>query len=99
MKYDAELPATISRQQSGSAGPEQWKYSCPRSGPHQHTTHKHSTPPGSNCKTIICSPAAAGSAAAGSAVAGLAVAGPAVTGPQLVVQLAAGVGIGVVGMI
>ena len=56
--------------------------------------HKHSTSPGSNCKTIICSPAAAGSA-----VAGLAVAGPAVTGPQLLVHLAAGVGIGVVGMI
>ena len=54
-----------------------------------HTTHKHSTSPGSNCKTIICSPAAAGSA----------VAGPAVTGPQLLVHLAAGVGIGVVGMI
>ena len=95
MKYDAELPATTtSRQQSGSAGPEQWKYSCPRSGPHQHTTHKHSTSPGTNCKTIICSPAAAGSA-----VAGLAVAGPAVTGPQLLVHLVAGVGIGVVGMI
>ena len=51
-------------------------------------THKHPTSPGSNCKTIICSPPA-----------GSAVAGPAVTGPQLLVHLAAGVGIGVVGMI
>ena len=66
-------PPATSRQQSGSAGPEQWKYSCPRSGPHQHTTHKHSTSPGTNCKTIICSPAAAGSSVAGSAVAGPAV--------------------------